>query len=208
GHRQRDAVSAGGRVGVAGAGRRRGGAIAEVPRARGDRAIAVGGAVGEVHHQVADAVAEVCDRRHVTAATATAHVVRGAADDQLAAAAGQVIARAGAFATVVARGDVVEIGRRQLVQQRCREADAGALDRNHAGPGPGEQRRGQAGAAVLLGGTADDDFRTRVRIGVVGDVRQAAFAARSHAVLPARLRLEGAGAAAAAGPYGGAVPGR
>src|SRR6185437_977968 len=83
-----------------------------------------------------------------------------------------------------------------------------ALDVDDACPGTGKQRRGEAGAAILLSGAADDDLRARVGIGVIGDVRQAALAARGHAVLPARLWLEGAGAAAAAGPHRGAVPGR
>src|SRR6185312_2597902 len=117
GHRFRDAVGAGAGIGVAGVGRGRGTAVAEGPCMRSDRAVAVGGGVGEAHRQAVDRVGEVGHGR-IVAATATAADVAGrTADDQLAAAGGQVIARAGALATVVARGDVVEVRSRQLVQQ-------------------------------------------------------------------------------------------
>ena len=68
GHGQRHVVRAGRRVGLARAGRRRRGRVAEIPAARRDRAVAVARTIRERGRQAAHAEAEVRRRRHVGAA--------------------------------------------------------------------------------------------------------------------------------------------
>src|SRR6185437_7859543 len=115
------------------------------------------------------------------------------------------------LAAVAARRHVMERRGRQLVELRRGEADAGALRRDHARPEADEQWRRQASAAVLRGAAVDDDDGAAVGIGVEGDVGHAAGGVAgilADAHLPTRDGFKGAGAAAGAGPYRLALPGR
>src|SRR6185312_9234143 len=144
---------------------------------------------------------------------ATGHIAHEACDVDRPETSGVVPAHRGRFATIAARGHVVEVGRIMrrsiLINKRCCKTEA-RIGGQRAGPNADEQRRSKTGTADLFTRTVHDHQRAGVGIGIERDVRHATRGmprVLTYALLPARHRLEGAGAAAGTTPGAFAGPG-